>query len=585
MDALPESDLARDPNLSPPERAELKNDYYELMLTLARTAGYSISSMPLDIRRQKSEAGLHILEQISKADRDSKAFHQTRSDLLRALGDTAGANGELHLAEGLQPSTASDFFFVGLNQFRAGDLNNASFSFDRALRLQPNHFEAQCFRARVSLDLGRTKEARIALTACIAQKPGSAWAYLLRGLALIDERSFDEALNDFATAAQLDQGNAVQYTAAAYRGRLWLRQENFEKAVAEFRSASKLGSSESQAHLQLAKAYEGLRRFADADREMDEAMRLRPDLALIPRQHGRMRSERREQEAALDDFRAAIKLASASGKDPELADDYMRCGAIRHTQKRFAEAIAEFDSALRTRPDDARANHLRGESLLALERFEEAARALDRSLELQPGFGPALRARGQTRVQLADYVGAVEDYSQAAALERDASILMHRGWAYFFCDAFRMAEHDFEEAIRLDKHPGDARIGRGLSRVMLGAYKPALADAHDVLEREPPKSTEMMYNLACIFTLALNHVHADAKEKTRESLEADCRKQAMVLLQKALDLLPPDKQLDYWQKKMYPDSALDSIRSLAEFVNLDEDLKAKKHRSGGIIKK
>ena len=406
MDGLAESELARDPNLSRAERAELAKDYYELMLTLARAMGYSLPSTGVDLRRHKAEEGLRYLEQISKADRNSKAFHQTRSDLLRALGDVGGADEELHQAEGLQPSTASDFFFVGLNQFGAGESAKAISSFDRTLRLQPNHFEAQCFRARVSLDLGRTNEAIVGLTACIAQKPTSAWAYLLRGAALIDERSFDEALSDLAMAAKLDQGNLVQYMVTAHRGRLWLRRENLEKALAELTAAAKLRPNECQAHFQLARSYEGLKRYADADREMDEAMRLRPDLALIPRQHGWMRSERRQQEAALEDFRAAIKLALANGKDPELADDYMRCGGIKNTQGRFAEAVAEYDSALRIRPDDALAHHLRGESLLSLDRFEEAERAFDRSLEIKPGYGPALRARGQTRVQLADYSGA-----------------------------------------------------------------------------------------------------------------------------------------------------------------------------------
>ena len=162
---------------------------------------------------------------------------------------------------------------------------------------------------------------------------------------------------------------------------------------------------------------------------------------------------------------------------------------------------------------------------------------------------------------------------------------MHRGWAYFFCDAWRLAEHDFEEAIRLDKVPGDARIGRGLTRVMLGAYKPALADARDILERQPPQSPEMMHNTACIFALALKRVHDDAAEKNRETLEAECRRQSLALLKKTLDLVPPDKRLGYWQKKMCPDSALDSIRSSAEFVKLDASVKAENPRAGENMKK
>jgi tetratricopeptide (TPR) repeat protein len=181
-------------------------------------------------------------------------------------------------------------------------------------------------------------------------------------------------------------------------------------------------------------------------------------------------------------------------------------------------------------------------------------------------------------MQLGDYPGAIEDYSQAVRLKRDASILLHRGWAYFFTDAWRMAEHDFEEAMRIEANLADAQIGRGLTRVMLGAYKPAIADARAVLERQPPKQAEMMYNLACIFSLAAGRVHRDPADAERAALEAEYCGEALATLQKALELVPEAQRPAYWRTKMCPDSALDSIRLSTGFVNLDTRLRAQGRR-------
>src|SRR5262249_37596843 len=156
---------------------------------------------------------------------------------------------------------------------------------------------------------------------------------------------------------------------------------------ADLNAAASLRPQECQTHLQLARAFEKLERFADADREMDDALRLRPDLALIPRQHGAMRKDRRQLDAAFNDFQKAIMLELAGARGPELVEDYLRCGGIRHSQGRFAEALVQYDAALRIRPDHPLANHLRGETLLATGKFKMAEQAFNVCLEKEPGFG------------------------------------------------------------------------------------------------------------------------------------------------------------------------------------------------------
>src|SRR5262249_14739177 len=144
--------------------------------------------------------------------------------------------------------------------------------------------------------------------------------------------------------------------------------------------------------------------------------------------------------------------------------------------------------------------------LLKLQDFAGAARAFTAYLER--GGKPdtdVYRGRGQARVRLGDFAGAVQDYTLGLALQPDADLFHHRGWAYYFCDAWRLALADFEEALRREPEGVEARVGRGLARVALGHYREAAADAEESLRRRP-REPEMVLNVACVFAQAVGKV-------------------------------------------------------------------------------
>src|SRR5205823_13863728 len=130
---------------------------------------------------------------------------------------------ERRRAEALEPVSAGDFYLTGVEQYQAGDAAGAVGSFRAALRLRPDHFEAQCFLAICSLNAGRAGEAQAALTACIGRRPDFAWPYLLRGFAAARGEAAADAEADFAAALALDGGAAVRYAVRPNRGLLRLR--------------------------------------------------------------------------------------------------------------------------------------------------------------------------------------------------------------------------------------------------------------------------------------------------------------------------------------------------------------------------
>jgi eukaryotic-like serine/threonine-protein kinase len=560
-------------NLTALEQSNLAASCYELLLILARATGQPLPDTTPQEQREQAAEGLRILDRASRFGSPTRAFYLCQARMLAQHGDSSASDAARNRAEALQPVSASDYYLTGFDQYQVGDTSRALCSFQEALRLQPNHFEAQCFLAICALNAGRPGEARIGLTACIGQRPGFAWSYLLRGVAAVQEQANADAEADFSAAQNLDGSELVRFAVHANRGRALLRQGKLKEAIADLQKAAESRPQECQAYVMLAQAYQRSKQYAEADRALATALRLRPDLPLVHRTSAEMLWERGEQDEALRQYDRAIALEREKAPSPLLADDYVARGRILHAQRRFADAVAAFDDALRLSPELARAHYFRGESLLALNRFAESEQAFSECLRNGPPFGSALRSRGLARVRQGHFGGAVEDYTEALHMERDASILEHLGWAYFFTDAWKLAEQYFEESLRLDGTQSDAIVGRGLTRVMLGDYRRAVVDAETVLSANKPDTPEMMHNVACVYALAAARVRSDNTEGQREALEKRYRQGAIAALEKALGLVPAERRFAFWNENMRPDPALDAIRTTPEFAQFDAKLR------------
>jgi tetratricopeptide (TPR) repeat protein len=211
--------------------------------------------------------------------------------------------------------------------------------------------------------------------------------------------------------------------------------------------------------------------------------------------------------------------------------------------------------------------------LLELRRYDEAVRAYNRYFaDGGPAAAEVYRGRGQAHMKLRNYLGAVDDYTRALDMRPDADLHAHRGWAYFFSDAWKPALRDFQEALRLNPDHTDARIGRGLACVMQGQYREAVVDARSALRRKP-QAPEMMHNIACILAQAAARVEADATEADRKALAAGYRREALDAVRQTLALVPAEQRAAFWGDQVVPDRALDPIRDCADFQKLDREFR------------
>lgn len=111
---------------------------------------------------------------------ESRAWYDLRADLLQQLGRNEESQSELKRSEGLPPRPVEAAFQQGLNSLRQAKYADADRLFQKVLDEEPEHFLARLLQGVCCLQLQELGEARIALTAAVAQRPTFHWSYLFR---------------------------------------------------------------------------------------------------------------------------------------------------------------------------------------------------------------------------------------------------------------------------------------------------------------------------------------------------------------------------------------------------------------------
>jgi tetratricopeptide (TPR) repeat protein len=511
------------------ERAVVDGRCYHLVLILADAVA-GRAAPPLDDGGRYREA-LRTLDLALRLGPPGRAYHLRKADFLNRLGKQAEALREQDQAAAQPPASAPDFFLVGHAEYERGRIRDAKDAFNSALAIEPAHFWAQLYLAVCCLRTQDWSGARAGLTTCTIQRPNLVWPHLFLARA-------HQELNALA-AAEADLGRAegalsanpageAAYALAVYRGYLRYRQGRLDLAALEFRRAADSNPGQYEAALNLAMVYQKQNKSAESAEALRHAIGLKPPPVVLAMYHA---------ERGLNLFRDG----------------------------RFTDAIASCHNALAAVPECALAHGVLAQSLLKTERYLEASASFDDYLKYGgPPLADIYSGRGLARMRRQDFLGAADDYTRAWHLRPDAEILTHRGWAYFFSDAFRPALRDFDHAIKTNAPGADPYAGRGLAQVMLGQYKQAAEDAKEALRRGPA-TPEMMHNIACIFAQAALRADRDA---AHAPLAAAYRDQACQAVRKTLDMLPSSKRQQFWRDKVLPDKALDPVRSHPVFLQV-----------------
>ena len=171
---------------------------------------------------------------------------------------------------------------------------------------------------------------------------------------------------------------------------------------------------------------------------------------------------------------------------PKDADWYHDRGHRYWRNKEFAEAAADFSSAIEVKPDDAHILGHRGDMYVKLGQYDKALVDLSEAIKLDPQYAGSWNSRGGAIARLGRWDEAVVDYSKAIELApRKALYWGNRGYSYMELSEFSKAVADYSKAIELDPRNAVYWSNRGYSYMELSEFSKAVADYSKAIELDP----------------------------------------------------------------------------------------------------
>jgi tetratricopeptide (TPR) repeat protein len=291
------------------------------------------------------------------------------------------------------------------------------------------------------------------------------------------ERRFDDALEDFARALEMDPENASLFSA---RGQTLRVIGRLEDALRDFDRAIELAPNGETAIASRGVIRQRLGRLDEAVADLTRAISLRPSDDWAWAHRGEAYRLMGNYRLAVADFTEAIRL------DPQYEFAYASRALARRRLGHHREELSDLDAAIELNPDYEWAYAQRGITHRAAGRRDEAVADFTKAIDLDPDYGWAYANRGVTHRQMGRYPAALEDLSRALELDpTSAWALTNRGVTLRQTGQYREALADLEQAtLRL---PLDAwAVGnRAETLRLLGRDAEAVADFDRALALRP----------------------------------------------------------------------------------------------------
>jgi len=227
-------------------------------------------------------------------------------------------------------------------RIEAGDPQGALTEYDQAMRERPAGPDERLLRAQLLLASDRRDEARAELESLAAEHPDQTEALALLGRLRQEDGDTPGARDLFQRALQAEPGN---FTALHGLGRILFDEGSYPEALVRFDRALEVERGFSFAFADRARTRAALEDWAGAAADLDEAVRLDPEDPWNYMDRGKLRLRSRALNKAEQDFARCLAL------DPEnFLARVLRAGVLEE-RGRTAEAIADYEQALRLRPD------------------------------------------------------------------------------------------------------------------------------------------------------------------------------------------------------------------------------------------
>jgi len=329
---------------------------------------------------------------------------------------------------------------IGHNELYYGELNKAIKAYSKAIKQNPNDFDAYYSRGIAYMRMRNLKGALEDFNKAITLKPDYANAYVSQGDIKFKMRDYKGAVKSYDTSIAMNKDNAHAYSA---RG--------------------------------VCKAM--LKQYLQSIKDFDLAIKINPDSAEYWTNRAISKKYLGKLDAAIVDLNKAVQM------NPNYLLAQQNLGDINVQLKKFPDAIMAYSQAIQIKPGDFHLYHKRGDVQLRSGNYQQAINDYNQSLSLKPNDIDVYLARGVCKTRLKDFAEAVKDFDKCIQLNpKDVEAYYNRADAKHQMKKMMEALEDFNMALKLNPKFVAAYYERGIVKIELGQKDDGCKDLHRALK-------------------------------------------------------------------------------------------------------
>ena len=307
----------------------------------------------------------------------------------------------------------------------------------RALRDQPNNFDAMHLLGVSILECERFEDAKRILERAVILDPSSADAHSNLGFALFNLEAYDEARSCYEKALALRPDFP---TALRNLGNALFRLELAEPAIAAFTRAIELKPDDVEAYCNRGVAELMLKRYDAAIKSAEMALTVQPRHFEAMVGKGLAQLELRHFEVAEAAFNAALSIK------PDMAELLAHRGRLYLASGRTKAAEADFDAAAALEPTLELAWRGKAQVSMLTGSVAQAIVACKKVLEQNPTSEIGLSLLGACLGRLGDTAAAIQYFDRALQIKPDCDEAITK--KIFYLDFLPDADFAAQQAAR-----------------------------------------------------------------------------------------------------------------------------------------
>lgn len=453
----------------------------------------------------------------SRIERHAQIAQQAQRD-----GDFATAIREFTALSRLLPGVAEVHSNLGVAYYFHKQPTEALAAFEKALRLKPDLVSALIFSGIAQYDLSQTAQATKSLERAVALSPSDPLAQIWLAHSYAAQSRYKDAMDHFLIASELSPNDADVWYGL---GQVYL--ELGRREVEQLTAVAPNGARV----LQLAGDLWRLRGEPDNALPLyQEALKRRPELTEVQQLVVQLLNKQSAQQPT-----QVSQLAPAESSSPEDAHYF---AATEYRER----AYGAFERISTLGANSYRAHQVLAESLQAQEQVSEALTEYRTVLRLKPDLIGIHKIIGDLLISEGRATEALEEYRAELLLRpNDAQVYYRMGRALVVLNKSADAEISFNRALALGNAPPSTHRELGRLYLSRGQAAKAVREVSAYLESNA-NDASAYYLLMRAYRVMGNAAEADRQLAKFKSLSDLDKRRASV--EQALTLFSRGKQTD-----------------------------------------